>query len=55
MYSLMPDNKFFIHQDTGAIYPVAEAFIYEDTHFTVYASDSIGAGNPLEVNVSAVI
>jgi hypothetical protein len=37
------------------IYPVAEAFIYEDTQFTVYASDSVGAGKPLEVKVSAVI
>lgn len=37
------------------IYPVAEAFMYEDTQFTVYASDSEGAGNPLEVNVSGVI
>jgi hypothetical protein len=37
------------------IYPVAQAFIYEDTQFTVYANDSVGAGEPLEVNVSAVI
>jgi len=51
----MPNDQFFIHQDTGVIYPVAEAFMYEDTQFTVYASDSEGAGNPLEVNVSGVI
>ena len=37
------------------IYPVAGAFIYEDTQFTVYANDSVGAGKPLKVNVSAVI
>jgi hypothetical protein len=51
----VPDGQFFIHQETGVIYPVAEAFIYEDTQFTVYANDSVGAGEPLEVNVSAVI
>jgi hypothetical protein len=51
----MPDDQFLIHQDTGVIYPVAEAFKYEDTQFTVNASDSEGAGEPLEVNVSAVI
>jgi hypothetical protein len=51
----VPDDKFFIHQDTGVIYPVKEAFTYEDTQFTVHANDSQGAGEPLKVNVSAVI
>jgi hypothetical protein len=50
----VPDDKFFIHQDTGVIYPVTETFINEDTQFTVYANDSEGAGD-LQVNVSAVI
>ena len=37
------------------IYPVAEGFIYKDTQFKVYASDSNDPENVLEVNVSAVI
>jgi hypothetical protein len=37
------------------IYPVTEAFMYEDTQFTVYASNSQDAETPLEVKVSAVI
>jgi hypothetical protein len=37
------------------IYPVAGGFRYEDTNFTVYARDSVGDGEPLVVNVSAVI
>jgi len=37
------------------IYPVATASIDQDTQFKVYANDSEGAGNPLEVKVSAVI
>jgi hypothetical protein len=37
------------------IYPVADDFRYEDTQFTVIASDSIGDGGSLEINVSVVI
>jgi len=52
---MQPEDRFFIHQETGVIYPVAEAIINQDTQFIVYANDSVGAGEPLEVNVSAVI
>jgi hypothetical protein len=35
------------------IYPVAGVFKYEDTDFTVHASDAEGEGKePLKVNVS---
>lgn len=50
-YHLAPDDEFFIHQETGVIYPVAGGFRYEDTNFTVYARDSVGDGEPLVVNV----
>lgn len=52
-YRLIPNDQFFIHQETGVIYPVARAFKDRDTQFTVYASDSVGDGKPLEVHVSA--
>jgi hypothetical protein len=51
-YSLTPNDQFSIHEETGVIYPVAGAFKYEDTHFTVHVRDAEGEGEPLEVNVS---
>ncbi|PNF19600.1 hypothetical protein B7P43_G16780, partial [Cryptotermes secundus] len=50
-YSLTPNDQFTIHEETGVIYPVAGAFNYKDTHFSVHASDAEGEGEPLEVNV----
>ncbi|XP_021934572.1 uncharacterized protein LOC110837076 isoform X2 [Zootermopsis nevadensis] len=50
-YSLLPADQFAIREETGVIYPIAGAFKYEDTRFTVHASDAEGEGEPLEVNV----
>lgn len=52
-YSLLPADHFAIREETGVIYPIAGAFKYEDTRFTVHASDAEGEGEPLEVNVSS--